>query len=459
MSKKTSALLEGRISSSLLRFAVPVFFALLLQSLYGAADLLIVGRFSTTPDTSAVGTGSMFMQTVTMVITGLAMGITILVGQKIGEGDTRAAGKAVGSAICIFGILAAAVTVILVLATDWLAALLHAPAEAFDKTVGYIRICGAGSVFIIAYNVLGAIFRGIGDSRTPLLTVIIACVLNIVGDVLFVAGLGMGAAGAAYATVISQAVSVILSLIIISRKALPLTIDRKSLKPDASIVKRELSLGFPVALQELLVGLSFLVIQSVVNTIGVVASAGVGVAEKACAFLMLVSSAYMQSMSAFVAQNIGAGRSDRAKQALRYGILTSLAIGSVIGLFTFFRGDLLAAVFIDDPQVITAAHSYLRSYSIDTLFTAVLFCFIGYYNGCGHTLFVMIQGIVGAIGVRLPVVLLMKHLGVESLFLIGLATPIATVVQIALVVGFFLYLSGKQQNDPQTEIKRPEEKI
>ncbi len=445
MSNKPDSLLTGRITSSLLKFAVPVFFALFLQSLYGAADLLIVGRFATTPDASAVGTGSMFMQTVTMVITGLAMGITILVGQKIGEGNGREAGKAVGSGICIFGGLAVAVTIALVFCTEWLAGLLHAPEEAFEQTVTYIRICGAGSLFIIAYNVLGAVFRGIGDSKTPLLTVVIACVLNIAGDLLFVAVFDMGTAGAALATTISQAVSVILSLIIISRKTLPFDFDRSCLKPDGTSVRRELALGFPVALQELLVGLSFLVIQTVVNGLGVTASAGVGVAEKACAFLMLVSSAYMQAMSAFVAQNIGAGLRDRAKQALRCGIVTSLVIGSFIGTFTFFRGDLLAAIFIDDPMVITAAHSYLRSYAIDTLFTAVLFCFIGYYNGCGHTLFVMIQGIVGAIGVRLPLVVLMSRLGVESLFLIGLATPAATVVQIIMVVGFYIYLASRSK--------------
>ena len=438
-------LTEGKILSSLVRFALPVFLALFLQALYGGVDLLVVGQFAHTEDVSGVSSGSMLMQTVTMIITGLSMGITILVGQRIGARKPEEAGRAVGSGICLFAVFAIILTIVLVCGSDQIAEFLHAPEEAFDETSTYIRICGAGSVFIVAYNVLGAIFRGIGDSKMPLLTVAIACVLNIFGDLLFVAVFHMGTAGAALATAMSQAVSVLVSLLIIRKRALPFHFSRQYIRFDGSLIRTELKLGSPVALQELLVGMSFLVIQTIVNTMGVIPSAGVGVAEKVCTFLMLVPSAYMQSMSAFVAQNIGAGKQDRAKKALGCGIATSLAVGFIMGILAFFFGNLLAAIFSKDPQVIAAAHSYLRAYAIDCLLVSLLFCFTGYYNGCGRTFFVMIQGIIGAFGVRIPFAWLMSQIAGTTLFHIGLATPASSVVQIVLCLIMFVYL-GKRQD-------------
>lgn len=328
--EQSHSLTEGKILGSLIRFALPVFLALFLQALYGGVDLLVVGQFAHTEDVSGVSSGSMLMQTVTMIITGLSMGITILVGQRIGARKPEEAGRAVGTGICLFAVFAVILTIVLVFGSGIIAELLHAPREAFDETSIYIRICGAGAVFIVAYNVLGAIFRGIGDSKMPLLTVAIACVLNILGDLLFVAVFHMGTAGAALATAMSQAVSVLVSLLIIRKRALPFRFSRSYIRFNGSIIRTELKLGSPVALQELLVGMSFLIIQTIVNTMGVIPSAGVGVAEKVCTFLMLVPSAYMQSMSAFVAQNIGAGRQDRAKSALGCGIATSVAVGIVM---------------------------------------------------------------------------------------------------------------------------------
>lgn len=207
---------------------------------------------------------------------------------------------------------------------------------------------------------------------------------------------------------------------------------------DKRVLKKELQLGTPIALQEFLVGISFLVIQMVVNSIDVVASAGVGVAEKLCAFIMLVPSAFSQSMSAFVAQNIGAGFKDRAIKALQYGILASLCAAAIIGTFTFFKGDSLASIFTKDAAVIVQAHDYLKAYAIDTFFTAILFCYIGYYNGCGNTFFVMIQGILGAFAVRVPVVFFMSNLPDTNLFKIGLATPASSLFQIFLCIGFMI---------------------
>ena len=434
---------RGPILSSLLRFALPVLLALLLQAMYGAVDLQVVGKFGTAADISAVSTGSQIMQTITIVITGLAMGVTVLLGQKIGEGRPAEAGRVVGSGICLFGAVALLVTAVMLLAAPGMSALMQAPADAFDGTVVYVRICSAGAVFIVAYNILGSIFRGLGDSKMPLLTVAIACVCNIAGDLLLVGG--MGVAGAAIATVSAQAVSVAMSLLIIRRRELPFTLTRADIRFEKAVIGKILKLGSPVALQDLLVSLSFLAIIAIANAMGTIASAGVGVAEKLCAFVMLVPSAYMQSMSAFVAQNIGAGREDRARRALLCGILSSFAAGLLMGWAAFFHGDVLAGLFAEDGAVIAAAWEYLKAYAIDCLLTSFLFCFIGYFNGCGRTVFVMVQGFVGALGVRLPVAFLMSRVSPGSLFHLGLSTPASTVVQILLCGGYFLYFGRKRE--------------
>lgn len=439
---------QGRVFAPLIRFALPVLFALFLQALYGAVDLLVVGQFGGEKAdvfVSAVSTGSQVLNTLTVTITGLAMGLTVFVGERIGARQREEAGRIIGSGIFLFGVLAAVVTVIMLLATRRIATVMHAPEEAFADTVAYITICSAGTVFIVAYNLLGSIFRGIGDSRTPLITVSIACALNIFGDLLLVAVFHMGAAGAAIATVVAQAVSVLLSLLIIRRQQLPFAFSRQDLRPTGVYIKRILRLGTPVALQDLLVSFSFLAIIAIVNSIGLAESAGVGVAEKVCTFLMLVPSAFMQSMSAFVAQNIGAGKPERARRALRCGIASSLVVGIVLGYFTFFHGDVLASIFARDAELIYDAADYLQAYAIDCVLTSFLFCFIGYFNGCGHTTFVMVQGIIGGVFIRIPVSWLMSRVLPVSLFRIGLATPISTVVQIALCVSFFILTLRRQR--------------
>ena len=329
------------------------------------------------------------------------------------------------------------------------AQIMRTPIEAFDATVLYVRICSAGSVFIVAYNVLGSIFRGIGDSRMPLVTVAIACVFNIAGDFLLVGVFGMATAGAAIATVLAQALSVIISVLIIRRQKLPFTFRRTDIVFDRKRMGSVFRLGLPIAFQDLLVSISFLAITAIVNSLGVIPSAGVGVAEKLCGFIMLVPSAFNQSMSAFVAQNMGAGRMDRAKRALLCGIGMSLVVGVFMAWLSFFHGDLLAGLFARDEAVIAAAADYLKAYAIDCLLVSVMFCMIGYFNGYGKTLFVMLQGIAGAFGVRIPVSLIMSKIKPVSLFKVGLATPCSSVVQIILCVGYFLLLSRRK---PKKEV-------
>lgn len=449
--KRTGSFIEGPILTPLLHFTFPVLLALFLQAMYGAVDLMVVGQFGQPADVSAVSTGSQVMHTVTSLITGLSMGATVLLGQKLGEGKVEESGQVLGSAIALFAAVALALTGVMVGAASPMAQLMQAPTEAFGQTVTYVRICSGGAVFIVAYNVLGAMFRGIGDSKTPLLTVFIACVVNIAGDLLLVGVLGLGVAGAALATVLAQAGSVALSLMFTARRGLPFPFSRRDIRFHPRHTGRILRLGIPVALQDVLVSVSFLAIAAIVNSLGVIASAGVGVAEKLCGFIMLVPSSFGQSLSAFVAQNIGAGRKDRAKKAMLYGMGTSLCCGVVLAWLSFFHGDLLAGLFAREAMVVGAAADYLRAYAIDTLLTSIMFCFIGYFNGRGSTSFVMTQGIVGAFLVRIPVSLLMSRVEPVSLFRVGLATPCSTLVQIVLFLGYYALTAARDRRMEMVE--------
>lgn len=436
--QKTADFTQGRILPKLLKFALPILGALILQAMYGAVDLMVVGRFSTAAEVSAVSTGAQIMHTITCVITGLSMGTTILMGQSIGAGEKEKAGDVIGNALLLFGVLALAVTVLVPVFASPLCSLMQAPQEAFTQTVAYMTCCALGTVFIVAYNLLGSLFRGMGDSQTPLIAVAIACAANILGDLLFVAVFHMGALGAALATVLAQGVSVALCLVLIRRKGLPFSFGRRNIRLNRPVLKHMVRLGAPIALQDLLVSISFLVLVAIVNSLGVVVSAGVGVAQKLCSFIMLVPSAFSQSLSAFVAQNIGARQEQRAQTALICGIGVSLLLGVAMGAFAFFRGDLLAALFTGEAPVIAAAWDYLKAYAIDTLLVSFLFCYIGYFSGCGNTTFVMLQGLIGAFLVRIPVSFLMSRLAPENVFLIGMATPCSTLVQIIICGVFFL---------------------
>ncbi len=430
--KKANDFTQGTILLPLIRFMVPVFLAMFLQAMYGAVDLLIVGKFAQSTDVSAVSTGSQIMMTITNLVTSFAMGTTILLGQRIGEGRGKEGGKVIGSSICLFAAIAGAFTLLIPLFCRPLSFLMNAPSEAFEQTAAYIRICGLGSVFIIAYNLIGSIFRGIGDSKTPLLTVLIACICNIAGDLLLVAGFRLGTEGAAIATVFAQAISVVVSLVILQRQELSFQLEKSDLRFDRKIIRKVAALGIPIALQDLLVGISFLVLLAIVNGLGLIASAGIGVAEKVCGFIMLIPAAFMQAMAAFVAQNIGAGQYKRAKKALAYAIGVSTLLAVVMFVVTFWRGDLLSGIFANDRDVILASADYLKAYAIDCLLTCFLFCFIGFFNGLGMTRFVMVQGIIGAFLVRIPVAFLMSRQIPVSMFHVGLATPCSTILQVIL---------------------------
>ena len=427
---------QGNIFGKMLSFMMPILAALVLQALYGAVDLLIVGKFGTTAGISGVSTGSGIMNLFTFVLCSLASGVTILSGRYLGEKKNERIGTMIGSAVAFFIAFAVVCTVIMLVFARPLAILMQAPAEAVDLTVLYIRICGAGFIFVVFYNLISCIFRGMGNSNLPLLFVGIACVVNIILDLILVAALKMNVAGAALATVTAQAISVVLSLIIIRKQQLPFEF-RKEFIRFGNEIKIMLGIGAPLALQDFLTNLSFLALCAFVNRLGLDASSGYGVAQKIQSFVMLIPAALMQCMASFVAQNVGAGKEDRARKGMFYGMLFGSVIGVFVGIFAFFKGDLAATLFTNDPLVIGRAFEYLKGFALEAVITCILFSYLGYFNGHAKSLFVMIQGLIQSFLIRLPIAYFMSIRPNASLTHIALAAPIATIIGIILCTIYY----------------------
>ena len=427
---------------------LPVLGALILQAAYGAVDLLVVGRFGSTAGLSAVSTGSQLMNLVTFMVTQLAMGATVLIARYLGEKKPERIGAVLGSATVVFAILATVLFVLLVFFAHPIAVLMQAPSEALGLTTRYVRICGMEIFFIVAYNMLAAIFRGLGDSKSPLLFVLVACLINIAGDLLFVAGFKMDAAGAAIATVMAQAVSVVLAIVILLKKDLPFTLKKSDFRLNPQC-RKFLQVGLPLALQEVLTQASFLALCAFVNRLGLTASSGYGVASKIVSFAMLIPSALMQSMASFVAQNVGASKPKRAKQAMFTGMGIGLVFGCALFALVMLKGDMLAGIFSTDAEVVQKGFEYLKGFAPETILTAILFSMLGYFNGNNKTVFVMIQGLVQTLLVRLPMSYLMSIQPNASLTKIGLAAPVSTLVGVLLNTAFYLYFTHSQQKELQ----------
>ena len=436
---------KGNILKKLVAFMMPVLGALILQAAYGAVDLLVVGRFGSTSGLSAVSTGSQVLNLVTFVVNQFAMGITVLIARYLGEKRPERIGAVIGGGAVVFTMMSVALFIAMVGFARPISVLMQAPAEAVDLTASYVRICGAGIFFIVAYNLLSAIFRGLGDSKSPLLFVLVACIVNIIGDLVLVAGLHMDAAGAAIATVTAQALSVVFAVMLLLKKDLPFAITKKDFRLNPQC-RKFLKIGLPLALQEFLTQISFLALCAFVNRLGLEASSGYGVACKIVNFAMLVPSSLMQSMASFVSQNIGAGKKKRAKQSMFTGIGVGLAVGCVVFVLVLFKGDVLCSAFSTDAAVIRNGFAYLKGFAPETLVTAILFSMVGYFNGNNKTVWVMTQGLIQTLLVRLPLAYFMSIQPNASLTKIGLAAPVATTVGIFLNVGFFIYLNRAEQS-------------
>ncbi len=432
----------------MIRFMVPVLGALVLQAMYGAVDLLVVGKFGTDAGISGVATGSNIVNLITFVITSLTMGVTVLISRYLGEGKNERIGMVIGGAVWFFTLFTVVAMVLLLAGAPLFATWLNAPSEAYGLTIQYVRICAGGLLFVVAYNVISGIFRGLGNSRLPLLFVLIACVINIIGDLFFVAVLKLDVAGAALATILAQAVSVVLSLVIIRRQNLPFTVSKKEIRFNREI-GIFLSLGIPLAFQEILTNLSFLILCAIINGIGLEASSGYGIAQKVVSFVMLIPSSLMQSMSAFVAQNVGAGKEERARKAMTTGMGLGAFIGVFVFLLVFFRGDIPSAIFTDNQAYIMRSAEYLKGFSSEAILTCLVFSYIGYFNGHGMSFPVMIQGITASFLVRVPLSYVFSLKEGANLFDIGLAVPAASVYGILFFTSWYVWYIRKSDQEIQ----------
>lgn len=437
--------LKGRILPPLIKFALPLMLSQLLQALYGAVDLIVVGHYGTTADFSAVATASQLMQGITGIIIGLTTGVTVLIGQAVGSGNGKRAGEISAGMTKLLIVISLVFFAVLTLFAPQALELLKIPLPARAAGAVYIRICAAGVVFISAYNAISGLFRGVGNSKMPLIFILIACIVNIIGDIILVGVFKMGAAGAALATVLAQTVSVIFSVIYILKGGLPFKITKESFKARGA-VGRILKTGVPIALQDFLTRVSFLILTGILNSLGLVASASIGISEKLFLFLSIIPISFMSALSAFVAQNVGAGNRERAYKSLKISIGISFVFGILTFIATFFFPEILAAAFEKNPEVIAAAARYQRGCAAEHLFISVFFCMLGYFNGLGKTDFVMFQGIFTAFAVRIPLSYLLSRGASPDLFKIGLAVPASALVSFLLCLIYLIYLNKKEKS-------------
>ena len=442
--KNANNFTEGSIAKKLIIFMLPILVSLILQAMYGAVDTLVVGKFGSDAGLSGVSTGSSIISFVTFTVAAFCSAVMIQIARYLGEKKEERIGKVIGGAFCFFMVLSIILSIVLLVYAKPIAVLMQSPKEALDKTVTYIQICGVGMIFIVFYNVISSIFRGLGNSKLPLLFVGISCVVNIVLDLIFVIVFKWDVAGAALATVIAQTVSVILSIIIILKQKLPFTITLKDFKFNKEVVLFT-KIGFPIALQEILTNVSFAALLAFVNKLGLEQSSGYGIANKIVSFAMLIPSALMQSMASFVGQNVGANKIDRAKKAMYTGMI----IGSIVGVFILFAliffGKEVSIIFTDNQNYAYESGEYLKGFALEAIVTCILFSYMGYFSGQGKTLFVMIQGIAQTFLVRLPMSYIMSIRPNPSLMLIGLAGPSATIFGILLNVIYYIIINNKKK--------------
>lgn len=436
---------KGKIFPKMIKFSLPLIFAIILQALYGAVDLVIVGNYGSSASQAAVATGGHIMQTFTGVITGFTMGITVVIGRFIGAKEDKYIGKVIGNTTIIFSIIAIVITALSIGLEGVFIKLLQVPIEAVDGCLKYMFICSIGFVFVVAYNVISGFFRGIGNSNLPLLFIAIACVSNVALDFLFVKGLHMDATGAAIATVLAQAISVIFSIITMFKKKEMFHVSKEGFKLDNKIVKDVFKIGLPIALQDGLTNVSFLVIHSLINGMGISESAGIGIAERLFSILSIVPMSYLTVMATIVSQNDGAGLKNRTKLALLEGTSVSFVFGLITFLLSYFGTEFLIGIFTIDKAVIDCTLGYLRISSFEYLLIAIAFCFMGYFNGRGHSFFVMVQGLIATFLFRIP--LSFYYSGVENaeMWMMAIPIPVSASVSLALCLIYFVVLHLKDK--------------
>ena len=438
-------LTTGNVKKTMLKFVLPYLLSCFLQTFYGMADLFVVGLYNGPQTTTAVSVGSQVMHMLTVMIVGLAMGTTVRIARAVGAKDAKDAGETIGTSVVFFAIVAVVLVVVLLVATRGITTIMMTPEEAVQETNRYLLICFAGIPFITAYNVISSIFRGAGDSKSPMIFVAIACVVNVVMDFVFIGGFRMGAAGAALGTVAGQMVSVLASLVVLRKMKFGFAVKRKELRIKRGTLTAILRVGVPVAMQDGLIQIAFIVITIIANSRGLIASTGVGIVEKLISFMFLVPSAFLSAISSITAQNMGAGKPERARESLRFGLLITVSWGILCCLYGQFFPQTLVGLFTTEQAVVVAGSAYLRPYSMDCIFAAVHFCFSGYFCGDQKSGISFLHNIVSILAVRIPVAYLASRFFPESLFPMGLAAPLGSLLSAVICIAFYMYFRKREK--------------
>ncbi len=438
-------LTQGKVLGNLVRFSIPFLASYFLQTLYGMADLVIIGRFEGVASTTAVSVGSQVMHMLTVMIVGLSMGSTVAISHAIGAKDPEKAGKDIGGTIVIFTIVGVLMTLILTLLTDAVVSVMSTPLEAVEGTKRYLVVCFLGIPFITAYNVLSSIYRGLGDSKTPFYFVLVACIANILLDIIFMGPMGLGPMGAALGTVISQALSVVIALIHLKKSRTGLKVRREDLKLEKETISPIMKVGFPIAMQDGLIQVAFIVITIIMNRRGLTDAAAVGIVEKVISFLFLVPSSMLSSVSALASQNLGAGKDDRAKETLYWALVIAVTFGVVVSVIIQFIAPWVVGLFTSDEAVIRSGTQYLKGYVLDTIFAGIHFSFSGYFCALGLSGISFIHNIIAIVLVRIPGVYLLSSLYPDNLLPVGLATVSGSILS-ALICTVAYLIIGRKKN-------------
>lgn len=454
MKRIENDLTQGSVFRKLWSFTLPFIGANLLQTLYGMVDLYIVGRYAATADVSAVSVAGTVIATFMMLLTGLSVGATVVVGQRFGAGDRESLASVSATSFTLAWIVGAALMVVVGALSVPMLGWINTPAEAMRGAIFYMLICCVGYPFLAVYNMLSGILRGVGDSRSPLLFVGISTAFNIVGDIILVGVCGLGAAGAAIATVLAQLLCMIYGILHVKKRGFPFDFRLSSYRMHKEDVHPLLRVGIPVALQEVLVMMSFIVLEGIINRFGLNASAAAGILDKIFLFATIPTNAFNASISAMVAQNIGANERKRAVQCLWYGSLLSVSCGVVFFLLAAIMPEKLVGIFTADRGVIDEGVQYYAGYKYEYLLCSLAFCVNGFINGTGHTRFTLITNIVSTYAARIPLCLLTGVVLNAGLFGIGYALPIASLVQ--LIVGYAFFFGGRWKSG--TPLSEPQER-
>jgi len=436
--KNDNLLTEGNVFRVLLKFSVPFLIANIIQALYGAVDLMVIGWYCAPESVAAVSTGTQVTQIITSMVSGLTLGSTIMVGKYTGMKDEDRTRKTIGTTLSVFAVIAILLTIVMLTFKGPILAALKTPAASLKEANGYVTICFYGIFFICGYNAISAVLRGYGDSRRPMYFVALSCVLNIIGDIMFVKYLGLGVAGTALATVLSQSISMICSIIYLNRSRFIFTFSLKNLRIDRSLAKELAMVGIPISSQECMVRLSFLYLTSVTNRLGVNAAAAVGIASKYDLFAMLPATSIASALAAITAQNYGAGKPERARQSLAAGIGFSVLASSLFFLWAQLSPQTMIGLFNTNPDIISAGIPFFHSCSFDYLAVSFVFCLNGFMNGRSKTVFTMISCCFGALALRIPLIWLAYTYCPDNLFVIGSIAPAVSGFMAVYTMGFVL---------------------